>query len=316
MDELKRIIEAVLFAAGEPAEIERLSKTAERDKDEVEQAARELMDEYSFDRRGQVAYFAEATNPNLLCWVDEDLNVVTTMPDHDVVLHAVYNDGRAYLTKDVDKLYTGSSETVGVFIGGTGAYTYEWYKNGALVSTSNTFEVTNVSDSGVYTYVVKRDGVVTHEGSVTVKIDPILIPADSVALEESCFEYDGKTHTVNVVGIPEGVTATLEGVYSASSAGTYTVVVTLNANNPNYTAQPTTVELTWSIKKLIDVSELEWNWPQDKHDEENVVIPVYDGNQYVAYLTGEHLDKLDLVLSGNVGVNADDYLATIVSVSV
>ena len=264
----------------------------------------------------QVAYFAEATNPNLLCWVDEDLNVVTTMPDHDVVLHAVYNDGRAYLTKHVDKLYTGSSETVGVFIGGTGAYTYEWYKNGALVSTSNTFEVTNVSDSGVYTYVVKRDGVVTHEGSVTVKIDPILIPADSVALEESCFEYDGKTHTVNVVGIPEGVTATLDGVYSASSAGTYTVVVTLNANNPNYTAQPTTVELTWSIKKLIDVSELEWNWPQDKHDEENVVIPVYDGNQYVAYLTGEHLDKLDLVLSGNVGVNADDYLATIVSVSV
>lgn len=52
MDELKRIIEAVLFAAGEPVEIDRLSKTAERDKDEVEQAARALMDEYSFARRG------------------------------------------------------------------------------------------------------------------------------------------------------------------------------------------------------------------------------------------------------------------------
>ena len=52
MDELKRIIEAVLFAAGEPVELERLCKTAERDKDEVEQAARALMDEYAFERRG------------------------------------------------------------------------------------------------------------------------------------------------------------------------------------------------------------------------------------------------------------------------
>ena len=52
MDELKRIIEAVLFAAGEPVEIERLSKTAERDRDEIEQAARALMDEYAFARRG------------------------------------------------------------------------------------------------------------------------------------------------------------------------------------------------------------------------------------------------------------------------
>ena len=265
----------------------------------------------------KVEYFAEATNPNLLCWVDEDLNVVTTMPDHDIVLYAVYNDGRAYLTKNVDKLYDGASETVGVFIGdNANTYTFEWYKNGVLVSTSGTFEVANVSDSGEYNYVVKCNGAVTHEGSVTVKIDPILIPADSVALDKNCFEFDGKTHTVNVVGLPAGVTATVSGTTSASAVGEYTVLVTLNADNPNYTAEPATVELTWCIKKVIDVSELEWNWPADKHDVDNVIIPVYDGNQYVAYLTGEHLEKLDLVLSGNLGVNAGEYLATIVSVSV
>lgn len=265
----------------------------------------------------KVEFFAEATNPDLLCWVDEDLNVVTTMPDHDVVLHAVYNDGRAYLTEDVDKLYDGSSATVGVFIGDKeNTYTFEWYKDGVLVATSNTFEVCGVADSGVYTYVVKCNGEVTHEGSVSVNIDPIIIPADTVALEKNYFEYNGQTHTVNLVGVPAGVTATLSGVASASEIGEYTVLVTLTANDPNYAAEPATFELTWCVKRFIDVSELEWHWPADKHDEENVVIPVYDGNQYVAYLTGEYLEKLDLVLSGNIGVNAGEYLAAIESVSV
>ena len=52
MDQLKRIIEAVLFAAGEPVELERLAKTAECDPSEIEEAARALMDEYAYDRRG------------------------------------------------------------------------------------------------------------------------------------------------------------------------------------------------------------------------------------------------------------------------
>ena len=52
MDQLKRIIEAILFAAGEPVEMERLAKTAECDPGDIEAAARSLMDEYAFDRRG------------------------------------------------------------------------------------------------------------------------------------------------------------------------------------------------------------------------------------------------------------------------
>ncbi len=52
MDQLKRIIEAILFAAGEPVELERLAKTAECDPKEIEEAARSLRDEYAFNRRG------------------------------------------------------------------------------------------------------------------------------------------------------------------------------------------------------------------------------------------------------------------------
>ena len=45
--ELKRALEAILFAAGEPVETERLSKALECDPDEIDRAARELIDELS-----------------------------------------------------------------------------------------------------------------------------------------------------------------------------------------------------------------------------------------------------------------------------
>ena len=50
--ELKRIIEAVLFASGDPVSLERLCFVVERDPDEVEKALRELADLYAFERRG------------------------------------------------------------------------------------------------------------------------------------------------------------------------------------------------------------------------------------------------------------------------
>ena len=50
--ELERIIEAILFAAGEPVEASRLAMAAEFDPDEVETAAKTLMDRLAFERRG------------------------------------------------------------------------------------------------------------------------------------------------------------------------------------------------------------------------------------------------------------------------
>lgn len=50
--ELQRAIEAILFAAGEPVELSRLSMTLEADERDVEAAANSLADELSFNRRG------------------------------------------------------------------------------------------------------------------------------------------------------------------------------------------------------------------------------------------------------------------------
>ena len=50
--ELQRAIEAILFAAGEPVEVSRLSMTLETDSDEICQAADRLADAWAFERRG------------------------------------------------------------------------------------------------------------------------------------------------------------------------------------------------------------------------------------------------------------------------
>jgi len=50
--ELQRAIEAILFAAGEPVEVSRLSMTLETDEDDICQATDKLADAWAFERRG------------------------------------------------------------------------------------------------------------------------------------------------------------------------------------------------------------------------------------------------------------------------
>ena len=50
--ELQRIIEAILFAAGEPIEVNRLAQSIEVDSVDIRQAADALADELAFNRRG------------------------------------------------------------------------------------------------------------------------------------------------------------------------------------------------------------------------------------------------------------------------
>lgn len=52
LDDLKRAIEAILFAAGERIEVSRLSFALETDANEIRKAADSLMNDFSFERRG------------------------------------------------------------------------------------------------------------------------------------------------------------------------------------------------------------------------------------------------------------------------
>lgn len=51
-NELEKVIEAILFASGEPVELSRLAMATETDEDEVETAAKALMDRLAFERSG------------------------------------------------------------------------------------------------------------------------------------------------------------------------------------------------------------------------------------------------------------------------
>lgn len=51
-DEIKRAMEAILFAAGEPVGAERMALAIGVGVDQIIEAAKELMDVYSFERRG------------------------------------------------------------------------------------------------------------------------------------------------------------------------------------------------------------------------------------------------------------------------
>ena len=52
LEELKKAIEAILFASGERMELSRLSSVLQTDPSKVEKAADELLDTYAFERRG------------------------------------------------------------------------------------------------------------------------------------------------------------------------------------------------------------------------------------------------------------------------
>lgn len=50
--EIKAIIEAVLFAAGDPVELEKLADITDIDKKSLREILKKMMDDYSFERRG------------------------------------------------------------------------------------------------------------------------------------------------------------------------------------------------------------------------------------------------------------------------
>ena len=52
LEELQRAIEAILFAAGERIDIQRLASVLETDPSDIEKAADDLANKYAFERRG------------------------------------------------------------------------------------------------------------------------------------------------------------------------------------------------------------------------------------------------------------------------
>jgi len=75
-NELERVLEAVLFASGEPVAAQRIALAAECEEEEVHEAARQLMDRLAFERRGIRVLKLE--NSYQMCSSSEMVSYVTT----------------------------------------------------------------------------------------------------------------------------------------------------------------------------------------------------------------------------------------------
>lgn len=96
LDEVKRCMEAVLFAAGEPVGQVRLAMAIGVGTDQIQQAAKELMDAYSFERRGM-----------RIIALDDAYQMVSAQDMSDVIT-------RALETRKPPKLSASALETLTV----------------------------------------------------------------------------------------------------------------------------------------------------------------------------------------------------------
>ena len=253
-----------------------------------------------------VSYFAEINNPNII-WLDEEGKIVTTMPYRDVVLHAwtADDDSIIQLIGVNNKTYNGEVSYVSAFSKDPVTYTYEWYKDGKLVSKESSFTVKNVSDSGIYECVAKYDGVEVYRGTTEVKISPATIKVNdsSVSLklpDDGYFTYNGEEHlpTVELAGdLGDYVYVTIPEGSAFAAAGKHTLAVTLlPKDSENYVVENGDVNLDWYVKYVIDTSKLQWQWPvnHDIEHPENGDLPRYDGEAYTMSLvfSEEYLAKL------------------------
>ncbi|MBQ6389300.1 MAG: BspA family leucine-rich repeat surface protein [Mogibacterium sp.] len=119
---------------------------------------------------------------------------------------------------------------------------------------------------------------------------------------ESDFVYDGEEKSVEVVGLPEGVTAAAYTGNKATDAGSYTAEVTLEfADRDNYEIPDMPVQKWRILKKKIDTDDMAWNY-------DGSTLFVYDERPKEVKLVGVP-KEVEVVYIDNVKINAGEYTA-------
>ena len=285
-----------------------------------------------------VAFFADITEYDgmpILAWVDANGNIVTKMPDKDVVLTGVVDKDFEILTGvGVDKTYDGEAHLVQVIVGGAENATvvYEWFKDGVKIDIDTaSFEVANVSESGVYTCVATvTEGIITKtltSEEIVVNISKAVIDATGITWNyTNPFTFNKNNYTVELVGLPAGVSAEYANNVAAN-AGAYTATVAklvidenvFDTANYELSSDIAALSCEWVINPaVVNVSGAEWDYDgalKFNGAEQTVVIkpetipegatPVYSGNtatnvgEYTAKVTFEAIDS-NYVIEGTV----------------
>jgi len=224
----------------------------------------------------EFAGITEHEGKKIYAWVDENNNLVTEMPDSDVVLVPVFDKDIVLFAANVEKEYDGTTAKVEITVTGasdTATYEYSWTKDGAPINvTAKAFDVLNVSDSGTYVCTVTvKDGHLTKtltSNAITVSITKNEITkAELVWPSDLDIKYDGteKAIVATAPAFAEGVSFGYTG-NKGTTLGNYTATITEiigYVENENYSFAADVIGASVDWKITLDGEGTSYKWDYD-----------------------------------------------------
>ncbi len=166
-------------------------------------------------------------------------------------------------------------------------------------ATVNYDKETSYTNAGIYTVkaTVTADNYNALELSATLTIDKDTYDMSSVTYTGTTVIYDGQPHTITVVNLPDGVTASVEQK-SCVNADSYDLIVTFTGDSANYNPIDS-VTKTLTINKAT-VEQISFNGE----------ICTYDGRGKSLAIKSELPDEVSVRYENNNQVNAGEYTVT------
>lgn len=269
----------------------------------------------------KLEYFANVDGA--VAWADGS-EILSTMPDRDVVLKPVY----ATPTIDCDDAlkgvhtYDGKEYSIWVNIVNSENYTYTWYKNDELLvgETGRIIKVSDVADSGKYYCVVEGYGEVYTTDPVKVTIKPAEdLNLGNVTLDSTKFDYidaegnlifDNKNgnKVIAFVGA-DNLVYTIPAI--TETLGVNSVEVSFTSADGNHIGKKT---FTWSVKNIVDLADLKWHDTIYDNVPAGIIVKrIYGGPSYDINLVvpEEYKNWIKIVVDGITGTDAGTYTAIV-----
>ena len=247
---------------------------------------------------------------DIVLWVDADNNEVETTLDEDIVVYAV-TDFELETSEDVTATYDPNTEYELKVTAkpDTFTYTYQWYKDDALLEgkTEATLTVKDVADSGTYKCKVSNGYFEKDSDEIVVAISKAVIDLSGLTWNYTePFTADGTEKKVEITNAPEEIDVAYTD-NAKTEAGSYNAVATFTlkaAYADNYELSTTSATLAWVInpaaKTQIDVSTFTWDYTNPF---------TYDGNEKKVQINNLP-EQVEVAYTDNAKTAAGTYTAT------
>ena len=260
--------------------------------------------------------YVTVANISLLDEDNYELINATNMPSITWKINKKVIDSSSIELESSTFTYDGNAKTINVVN----------LPTGITVELGGTYSATEAGDyeatvtlSSTNPNCILSDNTFTVSWSISkAKIDMSNVEWD---YKEGDFVYNGDSYSIDVKGLPTGVTRILSGQKTGAAAGTYEASVTFEYDRDNYILDGLKIQpnISWTIEKAkIDLSNVTWNYSEAFTYEEGTsysitllnlptgASPIYDEN--VKENAGEYTATVSFDLGTNyVIINDDDF---------